>query len=263
MGTLSWGQWEKERGSRIRRTFRVQSEAPRENNLGRGQESPCASLDSAVGPPAGESFLQSHLTSPPRTAEVSAVRAVWLSHRLLRLVGCGGPAHLFPTGMDHASLFRLRPHARTKPHPAHHGPTHTRPQATPTYPPFSRPAYTSGLHPLFSMTTPNDSRRPWAPTTPLVRPGPCPGSQGVGGPPTCAEGNWGTASRSRPCSWEWMLARARWDSVSLCRNTGREEYPMAHSSSPLLSQDTELGGPCAVILPALLHPVPWPAALTC
>lgn len=98
--------------------------------------------------------------------------------------------------------------------------------------------------------------------TPSRRPRPFPGKPGVSGPaPTCAEGNWGTASRSRPCSWEWMLARARWDRVSLCRKTGREEDPVVHAPSPLLPGDTEplRPGPS----PTLLHPVPLPTALTC
>lgn len=45
--------------------------------------SPCAGLDSAVVPPIGGSFLQSHSASPPRTAEASAVGRRCLSHRLL------------------------------------------------------------------------------------------------------------------------------------------------------------------------------------
>lgn len=59
--------------------------------------------------------------------------------------------------------------------------------------------------------TPNDPPLSQAPprTHPALLP------MGALGPPTCADGNWGTASRSRPCSWEWMLARARWDRVSL------------------------------------------------
>ena len=92
-----------------------------------------------------------------------------------------------------------------------------------------------------TATTPPPFRR-LRPQTQVPAP-PSPGSrgaEGAPGPPTCAEGNWGTASRSSPCSWEWMLARARWDRVSLCGKPegGRRSQrltPPAHlapSSSP-------------------------------
>lgn len=72
--------------------------------------------------------------------------------------------------------------------------------------------------------------------------------------PTCAEGNWGTASRSRPCSWEWILARARCDRVSLCGKT--EGGPgSGHPEPTLLPGTRDLQ--CRP-QPALLHPAPLP-----
>lgn len=138
---------------------------------GRGQKSPCAGFDSAVVPPTGGSFLQSHSTSPPRTAEASEVGGRLLSHVLL-------PSKPGPRPQPESLPFSYAP-------PTAYGP---------------RP-----------------SRRPL-----LQSPHSFPGRRGIGGAPnprTCAEGNWGTASLSRPCSWEWMLARARWDRVSLCEKT--------------------------------------------
>ena len=116
------------------------------------------------------------------------------------------------------------------------------PRAPPTAPgpaPYTRPTPPGPTH---SLRLPLRGPRPRSLTRPFLRPRPPPqappppppGSRGAGvapGPPTCAEGNWGTASRSRPCSWEWMLARARWDRVSLCEKTEGGGGP-----SPLSSQ---------------------------
>lgn len=62
-------------------------------------------------------------------------------------------------------------------------------------------------------------------------------------PLTCADGKWGTASRSRPCSWEWMLARARWDSVSLCERTGGRTHGQCPGLHPTWGPRM-LGQPC-------------------
>lgn len=84
------------------------------------------------------------------------------------------------------------------------------------------------------------------------------GGWGGGRRRTCAAGNWGTASRSRPCSCEWMLARARWDSVSLCGRQSTAGWSAPPPGACVRPQNLQSGPQ-----PALLRPAPLPAPLTC
>lgn len=124
--------------------------------------------------------------------------------------------------------------------------------------------------PTHSLGLPLRRPRPRSLTRPFLRlrpplqapPPPPPGSWGAGvapGPPTCAEGNWGTASRSRPCSWEWMLARARWDRVSLCEKTegGRRAQRLTPPPAPSPPTPGLLNpGLSRALLPRLPRPQP-------